>query len=311
MKRVVGVSIGSSSRDHRVEISFLGERVSIERRGTDGDLRRAAEIIRELDGKVDAFGLGGMDLYIFAGGRRYAFRDALKIARAARVTPVVDGSGLKNSLERWVVRYLREETDIPIDGRKVLMVSAADRFGMAEALTEAGCRMVFGDLIFALGLPFPLHSLVTLGRLARVIAPIVTRLPFKMLYPTGEKQKESVPKFDRFFREAEIIAGDWHFIHRYMPSDLTGKGILTNTVTPENVRTLQERGAAFLVTPTPDLDGRSFGTNVIEAALVAVSGRRPESLTAEDYLHLLEQMEFRPRIERFQAVSSPGPALIR
>src|SRR5690625_463275 len=109
MKHVVGVSIGSSHRDHRVEINLLGRSVVVERRGTDGDLRKAARLIRELDGRVDCIGLGGLDLYIVAGGRRYTFRDAKKLADAARRTPVVDGSGLKDSLERWVIQYLRDE----------------------------------------------------------------------------------------------------------------------------------------------------------------------------------------------------------
>jgi hypothetical protein len=34
-----------------------------------------------------------------------------------------------------------------------------DRFGMAESMEKAGCDLVLGDLIFALGLPFPLKSL--------------------------------------------------------------------------------------------------------------------------------------------------------
>ena len=34
MKRVLGVSLGSSTRDHKVEIEILGEKVEIERRGT-------------------------------------------------------------------------------------------------------------------------------------------------------------------------------------------------------------------------------------------------------------------------------------
>jgi hypothetical protein len=29
------------------------------------------EMIKELDGKVDCFGLGGMDLYAYAGEKRY------------------------------------------------------------------------------------------------------------------------------------------------------------------------------------------------------------------------------------------------
>jgi len=299
VKHVVGVSIGSSRRDHRVELELLGERVVIERRGTDGDLKRAAQLIAELDGTVDCIGLGGLDLYIFAGGRRYTFRDARKLAQAARRTPVVDGSGLKNSLERWVVSYLRDDEGIDLAGKRVLMVAAVDRFGMAEELAASGCRMLFGDLVFGLGLPVPLRSLETLGRVARVVAPIVTQLPFKMLYPTGEKQNTTTPRHAKYFRDADIIAGDFHFIRRYMPERLEGKGIVTNTVTADDVAALRRAGAAFLVTTTPNLNGRSFGTNVVEATLVALSGRRPEELSAGDYLDLIERVGFRPRVERF------------
>ena len=58
MKRAVSVSIGSSKRDKAVEIELLGERVRIERIGTDGDMEKAARMYQELDGKVDAFGRG-------------------------------------------------------------------------------------------------------------------------------------------------------------------------------------------------------------------------------------------------------------
>ena len=221
----------------------LGEQFVIERRGTDGDLERAARMIRELDGKVDAIGLGGMDLYISAGGRRYVMRDAQRLVRCASTTPVVDGSGLKNSLERWVVRYLEEEGIVRFSGTKVLMMAAVDRFGMAEELVARGAQMTFGDLIFALGVPVPIRSLVALDRLARVLAPVITQLPFKWLYPTGDKQEATASKFSRYFREAAIIAGDFHFIRRYLPEDLRGKGIITNTVTQRDVEFLKDGGS--------------------------------------------------------------------
>ena len=109
--------------------------------------------MRELDGQVDAIGLGGIDLYIYPVAAAIVFRDAYRIARAAEKTPVVDGSGLKNSLERWAVNYIDKQTDIKLWRRRVFVVVAVDRFGMAEALTELGCQMLFGDLIFGLGIP--------------------------------------------------------------------------------------------------------------------------------------------------------------
>src|SRR5690606_12502221 len=136
-------------------LELLGQRVRVERIGTDGDVDKAIALIRELDGEVDAFGMGGIDLYVWAGNRRYELRDARRIARAASKTPIVDGSGLKNSLERRIVTHLAETLDIRWPERKVLLVSAVDRFGMAEELAKTGCDMVIGDLMFVLGLPIP------------------------------------------------------------------------------------------------------------------------------------------------------------
>ena len=193
VKHVVSVSIGSSKRDHKVEVELLGEKILIERRGTDGDLDRAAEMIRGLDGRVDAIGLGGMDLYIFAGGRRYVLRDAKRIAGVARKTPVVDGSGLKNSLERWVVRYLVEREGFTLARRKVLMVAAVDRFGMAEELVANDADVTFGDLIFTLGVPLPLHSLKSLDRVARVVTPSRHSRPLRCSIPQVKSKRSPSP----------------------------------------------------------------------------------------------------------------------
>ncbi|MGD8553884.1 MAG: hypothetical protein PVJ32_00470, partial [Anaerolineales bacterium] len=71
MKRAVSISIGSSRRDKAVEIDLLGERVLIERIGTDGDMEKAARLYQELDGKVDAFGVGGADLGLMVDKKWY------------------------------------------------------------------------------------------------------------------------------------------------------------------------------------------------------------------------------------------------
>jgi len=299
VKRVISVSLGASKRDHCVETTVLGEKFLIERRGTDGDMAKAVKLIKDLDGKVDAFGLGGADLYLFAGNKRYTIRDAAKIARAAQETPIVDGSGLKNTLERRVINHLHHHEGLTFNDKKILMVCAVDRFGMAEAINELGGQTVYGDLIFALGIPVRLHSLKTLNRVATIIAPIVCQLPFKYLYPTGSKQENICPesKFSRYYHEADIIAGDFHYIKKHLPANIEGKIIITNTVTSEDVTELRARGAKLLITTTPELNGRSFGTNVMEAVLVALSGKKLPDISIEDYERLLTEINFVPRIE--------------
>ena len=311
MKHVVSVSLGSSKRNKRTESEFLGEHVIVERFGTDGSIPNAIEIIRELDGKVDAFGMGGIDLWIGCGKSKYMLKDAVPIARAARKTPIVDGSRLKGTLERRVIRYLNDEAKVPFKDLKVLLTVGVDRFGMAEALRDTGCRLILGDLVFALGLPIPLRSLDALDKVARTIAPFVVRLPFSMLYPTGSKQehRKANPKFARFYREADVIAGDFHYVVKHMPDDMTGKCIITNTVTEDDVEDVKRRGVSTLITTTPEMEGRSFGTNVMEGLIVSLLGKEPEHITDDEINAMLDRLSFKPRIEVLNPpllISSPA-----
>ncbi len=300
MKKIVSVSIGSAERDHVAELELKGQKVRVERIGTDGDVNRAIGLIKELDGHVDAFGMGGIDLHVWAGNRRYELRDARRIARAASRTPIVDGSGLKNSLERRIITLLEEELEFDWRRRKVLLVSAVDRFGMAEELAKSGCELLIGDLMFVLGLPIVLRSLPKFTKVAQAIAPLVVQLPISVLYPTGSKQTATNPKYAKHYLWADTIAGDFHFIRRYMPDDLSGKTIITQTITEKDVEELRRRGVALLVTTTPELQGRSFATNVIEAMLIALAGEGRE-LRPDEYLRLIDELGLKPRIQYLNA----------
>ena len=297
MKHVVSVSLGSSSRDHVAETEILGEKILVERRGTDGDFDRAIALIKELDGKVDAFGMGGIDLYVHAGRhKKYVIKDALRLLNAAKVTPMVDGGGIKDTWEYKVIGVLEREYGMQFKGRTAMIVQAVSRYGMALGLLEAGAKLSFGDLAFTLGLPITIRSLSTLNLVASIIAPIAARMPISVLYPVGAKQQENTPKFPGLYAN-EYICGDFLYIKQHMPLDMSGRTLLTNTVTAADVEQLKARGAKALVTISPELQGRSFGANVLEAILVALSGKRPEELSEQDYYTMLERMKVRPRVQ--------------
>jgi len=302
IKKIVSVSLGSSSRDHHASVELLGEQFDITRMGMDGSLDKAIAKIKELDGTVDAIGLGGIDVYLYAGKKRYAIRDGLRLLDAAKITPVVDGSGLKNTLEREAVGYLQRELGIELNGKRVLMVSALDRFGMAQALVAAGAEVVFGDFIFALDLDKPVRGLDEFEELAQKYLPDACKLPFQFFYPTGKKQdRPPESKYPEYYDDAEIIAGDFHFMRAYMPPRLDGKLILTNTLTARDIEELRSRGVTTLITTTPDFQGRSFGTNVVEAALLALLGKTWAEVTEADYVRVLRDLDLRPRVLDFTA----------
>ena len=288
---VVSVSLGSSSRDTDQTVELLGADVHIQRRGVNGDVEAARRLVAELDGSVDAFGLGGIDLYVQWAGRKYHFREARRIASAAVRTPIVCGAGLKDSLERRAVSVL--EPAIGWRGRRVLMTLGVDRFGMSEALLQHGADVRFGDLMFGLGLPLPLRTFGQVTAAARTLGPIVTQVPFAWLYPTGNKQDVATTS-DRYadhYGWAEVVSGDWHAIRRYAPARLDGLTVLTNTTTERDVAFLASAGAARLFTTTPRYGGRSLATNLLEAAFVALRG---PDLGRAGYDAILDEMGYAP-----------------
>jgi hypothetical protein len=296
MKRAVSISLGSSKRNKAVEIDLLGERVSIERIGTDGDMEKAAQMYKELDGKVDAFGVGGADLGLLVEDKWYPLHSVKPMVRFVKQTPIVDGTGLKTKLEnRMLSVFMREHSDY-IKEKKVLITLGADRWGMTKSFVDADWNCVFGDLMFGLGVKIPLRSVKAVKRTASLLMPIAGRLPFHWIYPTGEKQEIRDPKFGEYYDWAEVIAGDCHYIKRHFPLKAEGKVIFTNTTTPEDIQMFKNTGVKYIVTATPILDGRSFGTNMIEAALIAVSGKG-RVLTYQELDEMIDEMNFEPQIQ--------------
>jgi hypothetical protein len=299
MKRAVSVSIGSSKRDKAVTIQLLGQEVSIERIGTDGDMEAAAHKYQELDGIVDAFGVGGADLGVMVDTRWYPLYSVRPMVRLIKQTPVVDGVGLKNTLETKAAPFVEAKLGEYVrqaGGKKVFIMTGVDRWGLGHGFVKTGYACTYGDFMFSLGIPIPLHTERQLKVLASVLMPLAGRLPFAWVYPTGEKQEQRKPKYPKWFQWATVVAGDCHYIKRYMPDDMRGKVVVTNTTTPEDVELFRTCGVKYLITTTPVLDGRSFGTNMMEAALIAVSGKK-RALTREEYQELIEKLGFEPTLQ--------------
>lgn len=268
----VSVSLGSSTRNSRAETTILGRQVILSRLGVDGDRKRARALYEEMDGRVDAFGFGGADFGVTVSNRHYAFTSLASLTAGLK-TPVTDGAALRSVIERRSMQRVPGglPTEMP---KRVLITSAVDRYDLLLSFLDAGFEVICGDLGFVFGLPVAIRSLGGLHFMARTVLPLARRLPFELLYPTGAKQVESHVRFSQWFDWASAIGGDFIFLRTHLPARLDGKVIVTNTTTADDVELLRARKARALITTTPRVDGRSFGTNVIEAACIAVAGQR-------------------------------------
>ena len=299
-KHIVSVSLGSSGRNATGSIELCGETYEISREGHDGDIAAMRARLCELDGAVDAIGMGGCSCYLYGkNGRKYPLKAICRLATVVKQTPFVDGAAVKETLERRVVASM-EKWGLPLKGQKVLMVCGLERLGMAEALEACGAQLRFGDMMFALGFGGAIKKLKTLHRLIAMLAPIVTILPFKALYPSGSGQNKRDKRYGRHYAWADVIAGDYLYINAHLPDSLEGKVIVTNTVTPADVLELKQRGVRALITTAPEIEGRSYGTNVIEALLVAMSGVKGRALSEEEYAEQIDRAGLEPRVEFFR-----------
>jgi len=294
MKQAISISLGSSKRDKKVVIKLKGEEISVERVGTDGDVAKARQMYLDLDGRVDAFGVGGVDLYLRLDGREYPLRAALKMVAGVTRTPLCDGRGLKHTLERRVFELAAPALGGMPRFKQGFVPVAVDRLGLAEAVAEVSERIVSGDLMVALGVPIPLYGIPAFKRVARIMLPIVSYFPMSMIF-YGSGGAEHKPKYVKYFEGSDLLAGDFLFMRKYMPANLSGKTVVTNTTTEDNIELLKSRGVKTVITTTPRYDGRSFGTNMMEAALTAYAGKG-RRLTDEELNGLIDELGLRPEV---------------
>lgn len=302
MKRIVSVSLGSSRRDKRVRVHLLGQEFEISRVGADGKLGRMASLIGELDGQVDFITLGGIPVRIVLKNGAYPFRDAAKLIRLAKETPVIDGERVRSVLESHMVRELVNKGMLN-NGMAVFFPIVMNRIGMASTMETLGFeRMRFGDPMFILGIPgITLSSLTAFNRIARVLSPLAAAMPYQWFYPTGAEQEEFREAGARHFLWADVLAGDFHNIRRHLPPALDGKIVLTNTVTADDRHLLRSRGAALLITTGPSFDGRAFGSNVINGVICSLLDRLPHEISDQEYVDVAQRAGIVPGTERLDS----------
>ncbi|MDD4028624.1 MAG: quinate 5-dehydrogenase [Caldisericia bacterium] len=296
MKKVLSLSMGSSRRDHVAEVSLFGDDFQVQRIGTDGDKKKLQELYELYDGKVDAFGMGGFDLWVHYANRAYRFKEASFVIRNVKHTPVADGSKVKSTLEAMSVHTLVQQGIIHPETQTVMIPSATSRYFLYKAFQKEGFKVRWGDLAFGLGIGNDaMDSEVLMNIVAYVAWPLLVKVPFHWLYPV-KNQDTIEPKYKKAYDSADIIAGDFHLIYKHLPEWMGGKTIITNTLTEEEIIVLKNRGVRYVISVTPEFQGRSFGTNVLEACICAHFGRPPDQITIEECKDLFQQYPIQPRI---------------
>jgi predicted amino acid dehydrogenase len=308
MKKILVIHL---NQDNNTEvINFLGQEIHVSRKGCGGDAAKAAALIAEYDGQVDAIGLDGLPSKLELGpfSRPHEIGQTLAGTAVAQTTPVVDGSGIRAGLERWAV-ILADRAQPGIFAQKhILMVPGLNHPGLTQALSRRSPAVHYADPVVYFGLPqFPgIGSKVTLNRAAPGTLDQLKNAPFRRITPqpgTAGTTRAVAP-----FEWADVIAGDIGAIRRYAPAQLKRKTVVVEYASEEDVADMRQRGVAILVTLMPSTDGeKSLGrwsAAAIEAMLVALRKDANAPLNEDTYLDLLAEIEWTPGIRYLQSAEA-------
>jgi predicted amino acid dehydrogenase len=297
-REIRSISLGPSDHDYAFVRQLFGHEFHVQRLGTDGNIRRARELVAQLDGQTDVIGLGGMNFHFQVGRHTFIHQQIQTVAHAAQATPVVDGTHMKNTLERWALSQVAQQQPELFRYRRIFVLSGVDCYATAQVLSQLTDRMVFGDPIFHLNLPITLKSFGQLERYAKWVLPRLCRAPYSRLFPVGPAPVHRTPRGAGFFKQADVIVGDIAYLRHFAPDDLRRKVIVTNSLSSSDLEDLKERGVESVVTLLPPFSDEHPLTdiNVIEAIFTNLIDRPAAALTDDDYLDLVSRWDLKPQV---------------
>ena len=302
MKNVLVIHLGRG--DEIVDTSFLGQTIRVERVGCAGDVEQATLLISAYDGRVDAIGLEGMPASIQLGGALRSHPVGATLGSSARISPVVDGSGVRTGLERWGVTLADRAQPGIFSQKHILLVPGLNHDSLAQALKRHSEHIRYADPVVYFALPdFP--GIGSRRMLKQVAGPTLEQLkdaPFRRITP--QPGKVGTPRATRPFVWADILAGDIGAIRRYAPARLDHKAVVVNSASEEDIEDLRQRGVSIVTVLIPNIDGvdnrRGWGEASVEAILAALRPDPDSPLTEDTYLDLIADLDWKPDIRYLQ-----------
>ena len=297
MKKIISVSLGDSSLDSHFRTRFLGESFQVSRVGTDGDVKRAVQFIREAREDADVIGLGRVHEHYTVGTDTFIRPETRKLERIADSTPVTTGARLREIVQEWTLRTAQAELGNIFNNARVLFLSGTLNYRLASVMAEFTDNLSFADPIAQFGLPNLLHSLGALELYASGTHPILR-------FQGGKSVLASVTPMRflnhmvlrRAVKDAHVVVAPYEQLEHYDSEELAGKTVVTSTVSDSRLEALGEKGVRLVLDCSIQPFKHTVGLNVVEAMVMAALDKGAETVTHDDYLEIFTDLELKPRI---------------
>jgi predicted amino acid dehydrogenase len=295
MKNVIGISLGASSQDFEFTTRFLGQKMTVRRLGTNGSIAKAEKLLRHWEDRAEAIGLGVVKDSNGIGTQRAMSRDSARLQRVVTRVPVTFGERLGEIFLEWAVRHAQVTLGNYFNSAKVLFFSGITHNKLAMSMAEYTDNLQFADPLLQMGVPKLLTSLDALSLYARGAHYVADWTPPRVM------SMELVQDWTRYvlrkaMQNATVIVAPVHELDGFGLEELAGKTIITSTVNDERIAQFREKGVNMVVDGSPFMYGHVLGPSLLDAMIIAATGKNPEEILEDDYLEIITDLQMEPRI---------------
>ena len=295
MKTVISISLGSKSQDYEFTTRLLGERLHVQRLGTDGSVARAAKLLKQWEQHADAIGLGVVKDTSRIGAQRLVGADSARLKRIVTRVPLTTGERLADIFLEWALRHTQTELGHYFDNARVLFFSGMSNRKLAVAMSEFTQNLQFADPLLQLGVPKLLTSLDALGLYASGMHYARDWTPPRVITATVLKQWTHFV-LARALAKATVVVAPVHELDAFGLEELAGKTIVTSNVNERRLAHFKDSGVNMVVDGAPVLQGHVLGPEMLDAMIIAASGKAPGDILEDDILEIITGLKMTPRI---------------
>jgi predicted amino acid dehydrogenase len=295
MKTVISISLGSKKQDFEFTTSFLGQKMRVQRVGTNGSTATAAKLLSHWESRADAIGLGVVKDSYRIGAQRLIDKDTSRLSRVVTRVPLTTGARLSDIFLEWAVRHTQNELGHFFDNANVLFFSGMANYKLAMSMSEYTENLQFADPLLQLGVPKLLTSLDALGLYASGMHYVSDWTPPRVIPAVLLKQWTRFV-LGKALAKATMVVAPVHELDDFGLEELAGKTIITSNVNDERLARFKEKGVNMVIDGAPVLGGHVLGPEMLDAMIIAATGKAPEDIFEEDILEIITSLDMAPRI---------------
>lgn len=297
MKTVISISLGASSQDFEFSTTFLGQRLKVRRLGSDGSTAKALKLLKIWQPKAQAIGLGLLKDSYSLGARRFIARDGLRLRQAVSSVPLTTGARLGEIYLEWAVRQTQADLGRCFDNARVLFFSGMAQHKLAQTMAEYSANLQFADPLLQLGVPKLLTSLLALQLYSSGAHYVLGWSP-PHLVPAALLRQWAQFVLRKAMLKATVIVAPAHELDGFGIEELAGKTVITSNVNEQRIAQFRDKGVHLVVDSSPVLQGHVMGPELLDAMILAATGKAADDIGDDDYLEIIAGLGLQPRTLR-------------